>query len=328
VSNGVALGAPCSAVPTLVMLVVLAWMNQVASDGKVSDDNLPPPLEESLPEGITVRLRSIRDDLSPVSQKIVDFILDNPRRVIGMSVSDVAAELGVSVGSVVRICQQIGMKGFQEMKLSLSQEVVAPSQFIHEDVAPTDPVEQIIAKVIQSDIAALIDTLKVLDAAQIKRAVQLILNAERVEFYGIGSSAPVATDIYYRMLRIGINCVVSTDSHMQAVSASMTNPRIVVLTISHSGSTRETVDATRIAKQRGAKVICVTNYGKSPIQEYADVVLYTAAQETRFRTEAMTSRVAQLSVIDALCVCVAIARFDESVENINRTANILSSKRY
>lgn len=310
------------------MLVVLAWMNQVASDGKVSDDNLPPPLEESLPEGITVRLRSIRDDLSPVSQKIVDFILDNPRRVIGMSVSDVAAELGVSVGSVVRICQQIGMKGFQEMKLSLSQEVVAPSQFIHEDVAPTDPVEQIIAKVIQSDIAALIDTLKVLDAAQIKRAVQLILNAERVEFYGIGSSAPVATDIYYRMLRIGINCVVSTDSHMQAVSASMTNPRIVVLTISHSGSTRETVDATRIAKQRGAKVICVTNYGKSPIQEYADVVLYTAAQETRFRTEAMTSRVAQLSVIDALCVCVAIARFDESVENINRTANILSSKRY
>jgi RpiR family carbohydrate utilization transcriptional regulator len=154
------------------------------------------------------------------------------------------------------------------------------------------------------------------------------LVAERVEFYGIGSAAPIAEDIYYRMLRIGVKCAVATDSHVQAVSASLTDKSVVTVTISHSGSTRETLDATRLAKQSGAKTIVITNYGRSPIQEYADVVLHTAAQETRFRTEAMTSRVAQLSVVDTLYVCVAMARFEESLENINRTADVLSIKRY
>jgi RpiR family transcriptional regulator, carbohydrate utilization regulator len=228
----------------------------------------------------------------------------------------------------VRLCQHIGMKGFQDLKIGLARELVEPSKFIHEDVSPDDSTALVIAKVLQSDIAALIDTLKVLDAAALERAAKMILRAKRVEFYGIGSAGPVAVDIYYRMLRIGINCVVSIDSHMQAVSAALTDPEVVVLVISHSGSTRETLDAMRLAKTAGAQTIAITNYGKSPIQEYADVVLYTAAHETRFRTEAMMSRVAQLSVVDALFVCVAMARFDESLENINRTADVLSIKRY
>lgn len=280
------------------------------------------------PDGIMVRLAVSRERLSPVSQRVIDYILASKDQVVHMSVSEVAAAVGVSIGSVVRVCQQIGMKGFQDLKIALARELVEPMKFIHEDVTRTDDTATIVEKVLTSDIKALIDTLKVLDHQSMQRAVDYILKSERVEFYGIGSAAPVAVDIYYRMLRIGINCVVSTDSHMQAVSASLTHPGITVLTISHSGSTRETVDAMRLAKQAGAQTICITNYGQSPIQEYADVVLYTAASETLFRTEATTSRIAQLSVADALYVCVALTRFEQSLENINRTADVLSIKRY
>lgn len=278
--------------------------------------------------GILVRLTTSREGLSPVSQRIIDYILEHKEQVVHMSVSEVATAARVSIGSVVRVCQQVGMKGFQDLKIALARELVEPMKFIHEDVTRTDETATIVEKVLTSDIKALIDTLKVLDIQSMQQAVDYILETERLELYGIGSAAPIAVDIYYRMLRIGINSVVSIDSHMQAVSASLTNPSVTVLTISHSGSTRETVDAMRLAKQAGAKTICITNYGKSPIQEYADVVLYTAASETLFRTEAMTSRIAQLSVADALYVCVAMARFEQSLENINRTADVLSIKRY
>ncbi len=282
----------------------------------------------SEPGGILIRLRGMRDSLSPVSQRIIDFIIEHQADVIHMSVSDVAAAVGVSIGSVVRVCQQIGLKGFQDLKIMLAREIVEPVKFIHEDVNADDDTRTVVEKVLQSDIKALIDTLKVLDVSAMAKAVDMILKAKRVEFYGIGSAGPIAVDIYYRMLRIGINCVVSTDSHMQAVSASLTDEDVVIVTISHSGSTRETVDAMRLAKQAGAKTISITNYGKSPIQDYTDVVLYTAATETLFRTEAMTSRIAQLSVADALYVCVAIAQFETSMRNINLTADVLSIKRY
>ena len=160
------------------------------------------------------------------------------------------------------------------------------------------------------------------------KAAKLIRGAERVEVYGIGSAAPIAEDIQYRMLRIGINCKVVVDSHVQAISASLTSRKVATITVSHSGSTQETIAATKLAKEAGARTICITNYGKSPIQAYADVVLYTMAKETQFRTEAMTSRIAQLSIVDALIACLALSDYDKAVKTIKHTFDVLSIKRY
>lgn len=245
-----------------------------------------------------------------------------------MSVTEVADVTGVSEGTVVRLCQQLGAKGFQDLKVSLTYDRVEPVKLIHEDVQPADDVATVIEKVFRSDIKALEDTHRVLDSESVQRAVDIILEADRVEFYGIGSSAPVAVDAYYRMRRIGINCVVTVDSHMQAVSAALTDEKVAVVTISHSGSTRETVDATRLAKEAGAKTICITSYGKSPIQAYADVVLFTLASETMFRTDAMASRIAELTIVDALYVCVALSNVERSLSSLSYTTEALSLKRF
>ena len=161
-----------------------------------------------------------------------------------------------------------------------------------------------------------------------ENAVQAILGARRVEVYGIGSSAPVAEDANYRLLRIGLESKAVVDSHVQAISASLTGPGVAVLTVSHSGSTHETVTATRLAKEAGATTICITNFGKSPLLAYADIVLHTMARETKFRTEAMTSRIAQLALIDALIACLALATYDRAVDTIGKTFEVLSTKRF
>jgi RpiR family transcriptional regulator, carbohydrate utilization regulator len=285
--------------------------------------NRPPPLD-----GILDRVRTVRASLPPVARRIADFIAANAAEVVHMSVTELADRAGASEGSVVSLCRQLGATGFHHLKLALAGDLVQPVQLIHEDLDRGDDVATIVDKVFLSDVQALQDTLKVLDRAAVARAVGLILAAERVELYGIGSSAPIVEDAHYRMLRIGINCKVVTDSHIQAISASLTGPKVAVITVSHSGSTHETVTATRLAREAGARTICITNYGRSPIQSYADVVLCTMARETEFRTEAMASRIAQLCIVDALVACLAIATYDEAVETIRSTFEVLSAKRF
>ena len=278
--------------------------------------------------GVLSRLMAIKPSLGATGRRIADFIVANADDVVHMSVTEVAERTQASEGSVVGLCRQIGAKGFQNLKISLAQDLVQPIQFIHEDLQRNDDVPKVVEKIFHSDIQALQDTLSVLDASAVARAVEILLGAKRIEIYGIGSAAPIAEDAHYRMLRIGLNCKVAVDSHIQAISASLTDPSVATLTVSHSGSTQETVLATRLAKEAGARTICITNFGKSPVQAFADVVLYTMAKETQFRTEAMTSRIAQLTIVDALIACLALANYDTAVGTIQSTFDVLSAKRY
>ncbi len=297
--------------------------NPSAARRAATDDRKTPGLE-----GVTERLRAMREQLPPTAQRIADFIVANASDVVHMSVTDLADRAEASEGSVVGLCRLVGARGFQHLKIALAQDLVQPVQFIHEDLDPADEVPAVVDKIFRSGLQALQDTAKVLDTKAVAKAVDILLKAERIELYGIGSAAPIAEDANYRMLRIGLNCKVVVDSHVQAISAALTDKRVAVLTVSHSGSTQETVTAMRLAKEAGARTICITNYGKSPIQAHADVVLFTMARETRFRTEAMTSRIAQLGIIDALIACLALATYDRSVASLKRTFDVLADKRF
>lgn len=279
-------------------------------------------------ENVLTRIRIRLPSLGPSGGAIAQFVLEQPEAIMRMSVTELAEAAGASEGSVINFCQQLGMSGFQQLKLSLAQEMVKPVQYIHEDLERDDDVATACRKIFHSGVQALCDTLSVLDARELAKAVQIIHNAERIEIYGIGSSAPIAEDAHYRMLRIGLEAKVVIDSHVQAISASRTGPGVAVLTISHSGSTHETVASMRLAKEAGAKTIVITNYSRSPIQNYADVKLFTMARETLFRTEAMTSRIAQLCVLDALIAALALADYDRSTETLRQTFDVLSLKRF
>lgn len=286
------------------------------------------PAVSQIFEGARDKLAALRPSLPPTAARIADFIIDHADEVVHMSITDLAERTDASEGSVIGLCQQIGARGFQQLKISLARDLVQPVQFIHEDLTPNDGVATVIEKIFQSDMQALRDTMRALDKRAMDAAVKAILKARRVELYGIGSAAPVAEDANYRLLRIGIESKMVIDSHVQAISASLTGPDVVTITISHSGSTLETLTATQLAKEAGATTICITNYGKSPLLSHADIVLHTLARETKFRTEAMTSRIAQLAIIDALIACLALATYDKAVLTIGKTFDILADKRY
>jgi len=297
------------------------------SDNTKSPASGPTSKDPPTFRGVIGRLQSLLPTLPPVARRVAEFILASPNHVIEMSITELAEEARVSEGSVVSLCQQVGARGFQQLKIVLARELVADVQFIHEDLDPSDDTAQVISKIFQSNVECIQSTQESLDLGAVERAVAAIRQAQRVEVYGIGSAAPIALDAQYRLLRVGINAVAQVDSHVQAISASRTDQNVTAISISHSGSTIETLDATRLAHEAGATTIVITSAMRSPITRYADIVLNTVARETRFRTEAMTSRIAQLAIVDGLISLVAMADQDLATLTLQQTFDVLSGKR-
>ncbi|HEY4275159.1 MAG TPA: MurR/RpiR family transcriptional regulator [Rhizomicrobium sp.] len=288
----------------------------------------PTAAEQAPVENALTRIKVMRPTMAKGAARIADFVLDDPARIVKMTVTELGEATEASEGSIINFAKMLGLTGYQQLKLTLAQETVQPVQYIHEDLDRTDDVPAATQKIFHSGIQALRDTLTVLDPKAISRAVDIFRKAKRIEIYGIGSTAPIAEDAHYRMVRIGLDAKVLVDSHVQAIGASLADPSVATLTITHSGATHETVAATRLAKEAGAKTVVITNFAKSPIQAYADVVLFTMARETLFRTEAMTSRIAQLCVLDALIATLALADYERATKTLQHTFDTLSLKRF
>jgi DNA-binding MurR/RpiR family transcriptional regulator len=278
--------------------------------------------------GMLLRLRHIGADLPPTARRIAAFILANGEDVIRMSITELAEQTQASEGSVVGLCRRLGASGFQELKVLLAKDLVEPVRRIQEDLHASSSEADVCDRIFAAHATSLAETRQVLSQEGLRRAIALSRAASRIEVYGIGSSAPNAQDLAYRLLQIGLRANAIVESHVQAVSAAMTDASVAVVTISHSGSTVETVLATRLAHEAGAKTICITRFGKSPLQRYCDVVLHTVANETRYRPEAMSSRVAQLAIIDVLVSGIALLDPERSVANIEKSGRVIAEKRY
>lgn len=264
------------------------------------------------------QIRSHYARLSEKEKKIADYILNNPENIIHSTINDVAEDLNVADATVFRFCKRIGFKGFQAMKITLAAEIIEPIQQIHEEISESDDERTVMEKVFQSNIHTLKSTLNLIDETAIEQAVDLLLNAGRVDFYGTGGSAVIAMDAYHKFIRTGIKVFTFMDSHFQIMSASQLTKHDVAVVISHSGTNKDTINILKTAKKNGAKIIGITGYPKSPLAQNSDVVLYTSAEETEYRSEALSSRIAQLSLIDALYVNVMKLNKEKAKKSLDK----------
>lgn len=264
------------------------------------------------------QIRSHYARLSEKEKKIADYILNNPENIIHSTINDVAEDLNVADATVFRFCKRIGFKGFQAMKITLAAEIIEPIQQIHEEISESDDERTVMEKVFQSNIHTLKSTLNLIDETAIEQAVDLLLNAGRVDFYGTGGSAVIAMDAYHKFIRTGIKVFTFMDSHFQIMSASQLTKHDLAVVISHSGTNKDTMNILKTAKRNGAKIIGITGYPKSPLAQNSDVVLYTSAEETEYRSEALSSRIAQLSLIDALYVNVMKLNKEKAKKSLDK----------
>jgi len=278
--------------------------------------------------GSFVRLQGAYSGLRAAEQRVADFILRHPDELIYLTVTELAERTSTSESTVVRLCQKIGYKGYQEFKIVLARDLVEPTTEIYAAIEPGDDLSTVKSKVFQANAQALRDTIEVLDDAELSKAVDALAVATRVDLYGVGGSGPLAQDAYHKFLKLGIRAVALSDGDLMAMSSALLGPGDVALGISHTGASRDVTDALGRAKANGATTICITHRSSSPITKVADIKLFTAAKQTAFRSDASSSRIAQLTIIDTLYVGVAHKAHDRSLKTIEKTREATAAKRY
>jgi DNA-binding MurR/RpiR family transcriptional regulator len=278
--------------------------------------------------GCFVRIQGTYSSLRTAEQRVADFILKHAEELIYLTVTELAERTQTSESTVVRLCQKIGYKGYQEFKIMLARDLVGPTETVYEQIEPTDALPSLKAKVFQANAQALKDTIEVLSDEELGKAVEAIARARKVEIYGIGGSAPLALDAYHKFMKLGICAVWLNDSDLMAMSSSLLLPGDVALGISHTGASRDVCDAMENAQNAGATTICITHRATSPITKVSNVKLFTAAKETAFGSDATSSRIAQLTIIDTLFASIANQDYDHALQRIQKTREASAGKRY
>jgi DNA-binding MurR/RpiR family transcriptional regulator len=278
--------------------------------------------------GSFVRLQGAYSGLRAAEQRVADFILKHPDELIYLTVTELAERTNTSESTVVRLCQKIGYKGYQEFKIVLARDLVEPTTAIYAAIEPDDDLATVKTKVFQANAQALRDTIEVLDDAELERAVDALSSARRIDLYGVGGSGPLALDAYHKFLKLGLHAVALSDGDLMAMSSALLVEGDVALGISHTGASRDVTDALGRAKANGATTIGITHRPTSPITKVSDITLVTAAKQTAFRSDASSSRIAQLTIIDTLYVGVAHRSHNRSLQMIERTREATAAKRY
>ncbi|MFS8100984.1 MurR/RpiR family transcriptional regulator [Lentzea alba] len=287
--------------------------------------------ESSAESSPLVKIRSLLPGLARAEQRVAKVVLENPATVAHRSITEVAEQAGTSETTVTRFCKAIGVGGYPELRIALAADTArSQARANHDmggDIGPGDDLKQVVGKVAFADARAVEETAEQLDIESLDKVVQAVAGARRVDVYGFGASAFVAFDLQQKLHRIGLTCFAWNDTHIALTSAAVLTGADVAVGISHTGSTVETVEALRVARETGATTVALTNFPRSPITEVADHVLTTAARETTFRSGAMASRIAQLTVIDCLFIGVAQHHVDTAKTALEATYEAVSGHR-
>ena len=258
-------------------------------------------------------------ELSSAERRVAECVLAQSKWFVQAAVANIAQEARVSQPTVIRFCRSMGFSGLSEFKLNLSASIGHDGMpYVHEELNSTDSMQDVLNKVIANTAATVLGSRNSLNAADLDTAVKLMAKARRIEFYGAGNSGIVAMDAQHKLFRFGLSTVAYTDSHVQLMAAAVLSPQDVLVVISHSGSSRDLLDAIKIAKGNGAKIIGL-NRADSPVAQACDCVISVITPEDSKKYTPMISRLLQLMVIDMLTIGLALHLGENVSEMLAKT---------
>lgn len=262
-------------------------------------------------KNIQIQVMGQYNQLSQAEQKAADYFLENTDQIYSLPIADLAKQSSVSPGTWVRFCKTIGFSGLKELKQALfdqASEARPPSDtstYVFTDIKDHKDVKGIVDSVRVSSIQAIDNTLRILDLDALDEAAELIFHARSVKLFGVGASSLVAQDLSHKLLRIGIDAIYSSDFHIQLTMAATMTADDIGIVISNSGTTKEMLEIQALILSKEYKHIVITSIGKNPLSQKADIILATSSPEIHLRSGAMSSRIAQMIVVDCLFTSIA-----------------------
>lgn len=278
------------------------------------------------------KIRSAYNQFTKAERKVADYILENPKKVLFMSISDLAEACDVGDTSVFRFCKTMNVKGYQEFKMMLSLSMRSGGSPLAEPADRTitleDDISNLAKKVLSENVSAIQETYSLIDVKQMTAAMDALSSAKRVVFFGVGTSMLTAMKAMNKFLRIEPKVTCSMETNMQLITASTMTENDVALIFSYSGSTKDTVAIARSAKEAGAKTIVITRFTKSRLTEYADIILLCGANESALQSGSISAEIAQLFLVDIMYSEYFRRHYKRCKPNLDKAAQSISDKNY
>lgn len=279
--------------------------------------------DDNLIEDIQSRL----DSLNKSERKVAEAILRDPSAATRYSIAALARAADVSEPTVNRFCRGFSATGFPDFKIRLAQSIATGTPYVGQNVEPDDSVAEFADKIMLSTIASLDKARQALDPKALAAAIDYLIQAKQINFFGMGGSAPVALDAQHKFFRFNIPVMSYDDALMQRMVAAGSSTGDVIVMISYTGRTRETVDIAKIARANGATVIGITN-PDSPLADACTVVLEVTAPEDTEVYMPMSSRIIHLTVIDILATGVTLKRGADFLGHLKKIKESLKPTRF
>ncbi|NDY92369.1 MurR/RpiR family transcriptional regulator [Ideonella livida] len=281
------------------------------------------------------RIRASIPALPPAEQRVAKLVLLDPRSFASMPVGELAERAHVSKPTVVRFCRSVGYDGLADFKLKLAGVVNEGVPFVHRAVDEDDKPSDVVVKVIDNAVAALLKYRNDIATQAVERAMEAVTTCARqhgrVEFYGVGNSGIVAQDAQHKLFRLGVQAVAMSDGHVQIMSATMLGPQDVAVVISNSGRSRDLIDVAEIVLKRGATLVVITASG-SPLalltQSQNQILIAADHPEDHERYSPMVSRLIHLMIVDILVTGVALRLGPELRTHLQEIKRNLRQRRY
>ena len=181
----------------------------------------------------------------------------------------------------------------------------------------------IVNKVLQNSISALAEVLSIANVDTIDQAADALINARRIELFAVGGSSMICDDFMHKLLRIGVRASVPRDGHIMLMIASQLTPEDIVLVVSHSGQTRDLMDAVKAAKNSGAQIITITNNYNSELSRLSNFTIYAPASPEPILGRNGTARLAKLALVDCLYATIANKLSRQAEDALKKTMEIV-----
>lgn len=265
-----------------------------------------------------------------VTERIVaDYILQNRSEVIHMPIDTFAENAGVVKSAIIRCCKSLGYEGYSDMKIALAMEISKNKKLNYNPyIDRSDDSVTILDKIFSAHVKALHDTAEKINRVNFQSAVDLLDTANVIYIYAIGTSSVIASEFQYRLMQIGKIAICVSDIPSMKVSTLNIKEGDVAIGISHTGRTIVTIDALQLARKKGAKTFCITSYPGSEITRNVDYAIEVYSDEIDYPMEAISSRVAHLSVIDAITTAVSAKNYEVAQERAEKTHSLIETIRH
>jgi len=270
-------------------------------------------------------LDKILNELPKAERIVAEYILNNSENVTNMNIHELSESCKGTPSAVTRLCKRINVKGYSHLRLQIMAELSRiTGSNIMENIGSSNPEMEITHSIIGKSIETLTQLESLIDIKKILKTTQVLTKSNKIDIYGIGASSLVAKDFGMKLVRIGIPCSFYESEHLQVTSACSLTKSDAVLAISFSGETSDIIKATKIAKDQGAKIISITSNVATTLGELSDIALYVPVSEKTLRTGAMSSRIAQLTLIDILYYYITQVNPDDTIDKLLKTRTSLA----